>query len=201
MEKSESARSWTLRTLPGPARFLCAIFLISVSLAYAVALLFVFVQSEMRPAGIAEQFRGDGGTDARAEASGAGGLDDGGGDVNPDDPPGLGHEWKSRHAGMRFAKPLREMILTTHVHLLSISMLFFLVGALFSAASFPERGKPWILGAGFAGLIGGYAAMWATRYLHPGFSAAVFACGALQAMALSTQILFCLWDLSPMRHP
>jgi hypothetical protein len=185
-----------LRGLPPPLRVLCAAYLITLGLAYAVALLFIFAESGMTPKGIATQFRGGTGQAANdavpapeAEASEA--VED----EAEESMPALGQEWQARTREMRFPKPFKEMILTTHLHMLSISGILFLVGALFACSSFPERAKGWIIAAGFAGLALDYACMWGVRYAGPGFSTGVFLFGFMQSLSLSAQMLASLRDL------
>ncbi|HKP94540.1 MAG TPA: hypothetical protein VJ385_02165 [Fibrobacteria bacterium] len=187
-----------LRALPPALRVLCAGFLISLGLAYAVALLFVFVQSGMKPKGISEQFRGGSGEPAAGEAPAGDGASAQAEDPDAgagEDLPSLGREWKSRDQGMKFPKPLKEMILTTHLHMLSISGILLLVGAIFACSSFPEKAKPWIIAAGFAGLALDYACMWGVRYASEAFSAGVFAFGFTQSLSLAVQMLAGLKDL------
>lgn len=175
-----------LRRLPADLRLLCLGFLLTLGLAYGVALLFVFVQTEMKPAGIEEQFRGT--PEDRPPAPAAGAEEEG--------VPSLSGEWRARSQGLRFPKPLKEMILTTHLHLLSISMILLLVGAIFACSAFPAAGKPWIIAAGFAGLVLTYACMWGVRYLDPALSAGVYLGGLLQAGSLLTQAAASLFDLA-----
>jgi hypothetical protein len=184
-------------------RILCAGYLITLGLAYAVALLFVFAESGMTPKGIATQFRGGTGDVADDAGAAATSVGDAAGPeavtaeavAAEDSLPALGREWQARTREMRFPKPLREMILTTHLHLLSISGILFMVGALFACSSFPERAKGWVIAAGFAGLALDYACMWGVRYAGPGFSAGVFVFGLLQSLSLGTQMLAGLKDL------
>lgn len=182
-----------LRTLPPPWRVLAAGFLINLGVAYAVALLFVFVQSEMKPSGIRSQFNGTPEDAAPAAVPADPAQEEP--ELGEGEPPGLGEEWRARRAGLKFPKSLKEMILTTHLHLLSISSILLLVGALFSLSSFPEAAKSWVIAAGFAGLILTYACMWAVRYGHPAFSTGVFLFGLLQALSLTAQMGVSLKDL------
>jgi hypothetical protein len=187
-----------LRGLPPVLRVLCAGYLISLGLAYAVALLFVFTESGMTPKGIGAQFRGG---PAASGPAPEGALPPPDGDealaepAPEDEVPALGREWRTRDQEMRFPKPLREMILTTHLHLLSISGILFLVGAIFACSSFPERAKGWVIAAGFAGLVLDYACMWGVRYAGPAFAPGVFCFGLLQTLALALQMLAGLKDL------
>lgn len=184
-----------LRTLPAPWHVLATGFLLSLGLAYAVALLFVFVQSEMKPSGIRDQFNGT----AEDAAAPAGSANEASAlpetEAGEGDAPGLAEEWRTRGAGLKFPKSLKEMILTTHLHLLSISVILLLVGSIFSLSSFPEHAKPWVIAAGFAGLVFTYASMWTVRYGHPAFSTGVFLFGLLQAISLTTQMGASLKDL------
>jgi hypothetical protein len=174
-----------LRALPPALRVLGAGYLITLGLAYAVALL--------------AQYRGGaGGTNAGAGADGAEsdlGAADPQASIAEDSLPSLGREWETRDQGMEFPKPFKEMILTTHLHLLSISGILLLVGALFAFSSFPERAKAWIIAAGFAGLALDYACMWGLRYAGPGFAGGVFLFGFLQSLSLAVQMLSSLKDL------
>jgi hypothetical protein len=197
-----------LRALPPPFRLLCAGYLVTLGLAYAVALLFVFAESGMTPKGIETQFRGGAGpTAGNGTADALGGepslaqgeeaAAEAGGDAvaAEDSLPSLGREWQEQTRGMRFPKPFKEMILSTHLHLLSISGILFLVGGLFACSSFPERAKGWVIAAGFAGLALDYACMWGVRYAGPGFSAGVFLFGFAQSLSLAIQMLASLKDL------
>jgi hypothetical protein len=192
-----------LRALPPALRVLGAAFLISLGLAYAVALLFVFVQSGMTPRGISAQYRGNGADAPAGEAAESEGpalglpQEEGASRAAGEEEavPRLGSEWKARDQGMKFPKPLKEMILTTHLHLLSISGILFMVGMLFACSSFPERLKPWIIAAGFAGLALDYACMWGVRYGSAGFGIGVFAFGLIQSLAMAIQMLAGLKDL------
>jgi hypothetical protein len=181
-----------LRGLTPPLRILCASYLITLGLAYAVALLFVFAESGMTTKGIATQFRGGTGRAADEDAA-ASPVEEAA--AAEDSMPALNHEWQARTREMRFPKPLKEMILSTHLHMLSISGILFLVGALFACSSFPERAKGWVIAAGFAGLGLDYACMWGVRYAGPGFSAGVFLFGFAQSLSLGTQMLAALRDL------
>jgi hypothetical protein len=198
-----------LRALPPTLRVLCAGFLISLALAYAVALLFIFVQSGMTPKGISAQYRGNAddtpvgnppvdealGAPAGAKAGAPTGESpetEGGEDGGV---PSLRHEWKARDQDMKFPKPLKEMILTTHLHMLSISGILFLVGGIFAFSSFPERIKSWIIITGFAGLALDYACMWGVRYAGGAFAAGVFVFGFVQSLSLAVQMAASLKDL------
>ncbi|MDQ3002422.1 MAG: hypothetical protein M3Y08_14330 [Fibrobacterota bacterium] len=180
-----------LRRLPQSLKILSAAFLLSLGLAYAVALLFVFVQTDMKPAGISSQFRGTSETAAPQASPSNTAVDE----TDEAAVPALPEEWNNRSAGMRFPKSLKDMILTTHLHLLSISMVLFLVGGIFAFSSFPEKAKGPVIAAGFAGLVLTYACMWAVRYASDAFSPGVFLFGLVQACALALQFLASLRDL------
>lgn len=183
-----------LRRLPAAQRTLAIGFLISLGLAYAVALLFVFVQSELKPSGIESQYRGSPeSSDLRQTQDMQNAQDDA--EAGEAAVPALGDEWKNRSAGMTFPKSLKEMILTTHLHMLSISLILFLLGGIFVFSSFPERFKATVIASGFLGLVLTYACMWALRYWSGAFSAGVFLFGTVQALSIAVQFLVSLRDL------
>jgi|GEM_PF-5290417 len=177
-----------LRALPPVFRALAVGFLISLGLAYAIALLFVFVETDMTSKGITSQYRGGAGDGIGEDVS----VFSAEGEENP---PRLREEWASRNQGLKFPKPLKEMILTTHLHMLSISTILLLVGAIFACSSFPERGKTWIIAAGFLGLVLDFSCMWGVRYIGHGFSLGVFFFGSIQSLSLALQMLVALVDL------
>lgn len=184
----------------GPAhRTLATAFLLGLGLAYAVALLFVFVKTEMKPSGISTQFRGSEESnvhnDAALENQSDAQLENDAQIEDESEIPGLDREWKAISTGMRFPKSLTDMILTTHLHLLAISMILFLIGGVFSFSTFPEKGKASIIALGFLGLFGTYACMWAVRYLNGGFSLGVYFFGLLEALSITIQCLYSLKDL------
>ncbi len=193
MEKLGKMVKIELRHLGSAHRTLAIGFLTCLALAYAVALLFVFVQSDMRPTGITTQYRGGpGSTSSQTE------------DSNPSTalsesdestPATLKDEWKSRSRGMKFPKSLKDMILTTHLHMLAISLILFLLGGIFSFSAFPEKAKVGVIAAGFFGLVATYACMWGLRYASPAFSVGVFLFGMLQASAICLQFAVSMRDL------
>ncbi len=187
MEKIE------LRRLGSAHRTLAIGFLTCLALAYAVALLFVFVQSDMRPTGITAQYRGgQGPASSQTEDSNASPA------LSESDeaaPATLTDEWKSRSRGMKFPKSLKDMILTTHLHMLAISLILFLLGGIFSFSAFPEKAKVGVIAAGFFGLVATYACMWGLRYASPAFSVGVFLFGMLQASAICLQFAVSMRDL------
>lgn len=183
-----------LRRLPAAQRTLAIGFLISLGLAYAVALLFVFVQSELKPSGIESQYLGSPESDDRPQTQDMQDAHEEGEGMEAA-VPALSDEWKNRSAGMTFPKSLKEMILTTHLHMLSISLILFLLGGIFVFSSFPERYKAPVIAAGFIGLVFTYASMWALRYGSGAFSAGVFIFGLVQALSIALQFLASLRDL------
>ncbi len=77
-------------------------------------------------------------------------------------------------------KPLRELIITTHNHLLGLSTIFFLVGFLFLHTSYFSPGLRLVLAAEpLLSLLLTFVAMWLTRFVADWFAYLVFLGGVL----------------------
>lgn len=78
------------------------------------------------------------------------------------------------------AKPLRELIITTHNHLLGLAAVFVLVGFLFLHTGVFGMGWRMVLAAEpLLSLLFTFVAMWLTRFVDPRFSYAVMLGGLL----------------------
>ncbi len=90
--------------------------------------------------------------------------------------------------------PIRALAQTTHAHLLSFAMLFFLTGAIFSFTSYPL----WV--RGFFGpftlvvQVAEIACWWLSR-LNPFFTLLILVLGGLVALGLCVHVLGTLYDL------
>jgi len=171
-----------LNKIPGTQRVLTIFFLITLLISFTVAMGFIFVSTDMTTKGIETLYRG-------GEENNQPRI------TEEEEISSFTNEWKNRNAGMKFAKSLKEMILTTHLHLLSISMLLFLIGGIFSLSTFPQHLKNHIIAAGFLSLLGDYACMWGVRYITAGFSVGVYIFGFVQSSMIYLQVGWSLNDL------
>jgi len=90
-------------------------------------------------------------------------------------PGGLSGEFRGTDADassmdMKFEKSPREMYTLLHNHVLSLSILFFLVGAIFNFSSIP--GTPWkalLMVEPFVAIVTTFGGLWLLRFVSPGF--------------------------------
>ena len=91
-----------------------------------------------------------------------------------------------------------KLIHIHHVHIFSLSMLFFLVGAIFSLTRLPERMKTVFILFPFLGMILDLTSFWLLVFISPIFTwfAIVFgACMALSFFLLIGRPLYEMWVL------
>lgn len=119
-------------------------------------------------------------------------------------PAGVARQYRGDGAGaseeaMHFAKSFAEMLALTHTHLLALAAVFSLSGlALVLTERVPVGWKRWLIVEPFVALLVSFAALWATRYLHPAFGTLVVLSGALMAVTFYLQtglVLRELWGL------
>jgi len=97
--------------------------------------------------------------------------------------PGLKSEWDQRATGMRFHKPLREMILTTHLHVMAISLIYLAITLILLYSTRPGILHIVLPSTAFLGLLLDYGCMWLTRYFWHGFSTWVVLFGAVHMVS------------------
>lgn len=107
----------------------------------------------------------------------------------------LGNEHLEDVEIMRFKKGNREMLTTTHTHILSMSFIFFLLGAVLLTTSLPSKLKTFLLIEPFLSVIltfGGIYFLWLgvgwMKYL-------VILSGSLMTFSFTFSITVILWQL------
>jgi hypothetical protein len=71
---------------------------------------------------------------------------------------------------MKFAKSPLELAQTTHNHVLSISLLFAVLGAFLLCVEMPARARRFLILEGFVSIVTTFASLWLVRYVSPLFS-------------------------------
>jgi hypothetical protein len=71
---------------------------------------------------------------------------------------------------MKFAKSPLELAQTTHNHVLSISLLFAVLGALLLCVEISARARRFLILEGFLSIVTTFASLWLLRYVSPLFS-------------------------------
>jgi hypothetical protein len=81
-----------------------------------------------------------------------------------------------------YPKPVSELFITTHNHVLVFSFIFFFVGGIFYFNSIVNgRIKQFLIIEPFISTIISFSSLWGVRFLHPGF---------VYVMALSSSLIY-----------
>ncbi|MEA3245131.1 MAG: hypothetical protein U9Q74_03135 [Gemmatimonadota bacterium] len=160
----------TWAAMPRTARVLAAWVVIVLAVGYTTSLVFVYHTTGLTPGGAAERYRG---TDAVGATGGT-----------PADAP------------MQFPKPLGEMLLSTHTHVLTMAMIFVITGAGLVLCEWPsERWRRWLIGEPFAAILVSFASIWLMRYVDPRWAWLLFASSTLMAVTFYAQVIIILGAL------
>ncbi len=141
---------------PASYRMLVAAFTLTVTVAFLLGMFFIEKNTDFTPGGVAEHFRG-----------------------NVDKESAVTQE-------MKFAKSIREMVLTTHNHLFGLSIVFFLLGFLFLKAG---KQAPWRTALSLElifSLWTTFGGIWLVRFFHAAFVYLVI----LSSTIMSASFLF-----------
>lgn len=93
---------------------------------------------------------------------------------------------------------LAKLVQEHHVHLFSLSMLFLIIGALFSFTKFPEPLKALFVAAPFLGMFLDFAGLWLTVFSSPAFGWLTVIFGGFMAVSffmLIARPLYEMWVL------
>jgi hypothetical protein len=98
---------------------------------------------------------------------------------------------------------LLQLARVSHVHLLGISIIFVLTGAIFSLSVTPIWFRVAVLVVPYLAIIMDIGSWWATKYYDPIFAYIVLIGGAFMGLAMACQILVSLWDMwiAPLTAP
>ncbi len=150
-----------LYALPLHVRQLLTAFLITVSIGFTLGAFFVEHTTSLDPPGIAERFKG-------TEEMG----------IDIDSLP-EGRELQAE-------KSKSDLLNITHTHILALSMVFLLVGGIFSYTTIlPAWLKSFVLIEPFVSLVATFGGMWLVRYGSAGWSWLLAASGLLMFACFS----------------
>ncbi len=90
---------------------------------------------------------------------------------------------------------LAQLARVSHVHLLGVSIIFLLTGAIFALAELPTGLKLALLCIPYVSILMDIGSWWGTKFLSPVFAYIVIAGGALMGLALAAQIFISLWQM------
>lgn len=92
-------------------------------------------------------------------------------------------------------KSLLELLETTHFHLFSQPVVFFIIGHIFLLSALPRRLKAAIVGVSFAAIACEIAAPWLIVYAAPAFAALKLASSATLTLCLLTELGVSLYEM------
>jgi len=116
-------------------------------------------------------------------------------------PPGIESRYRganpdSAAGAMQFPKSFAEMLTITHTHLLSMAVIFVLMGlGVALCERVADRWKRLLISEPFAALLVSFAAMWLMRYADPRFSWLLEASSSVLAVTFYVQAYLILREL------
>lgn len=170
-----TVESLTLRTLPPAVRRLALAFLLTVTVGFTLGVFFVDHTTKSKPSGIAERYRGS-------------------------ESMGVDIEQLPADHDIQYEKSASEILNITHTHILSLGMLFLLVGGIFSLATgIPPALKSFLVIEPFVSLLLTFGGMYLLRYHHPAWSWMIAASGALMTACFYAMIVISVRQLASRR--
>lgn len=161
----------TVRELPRPLRHLLAAFLLTSMIGFTLGAFLVDHTTNTTPSGIGERFRGSEGM-------------------------GIDLEQMPAEREIQYEKSPSEMLNVTHTHLLALSMLFLLTGAIFSlTVGVRPIIKSFLILEPFVSLIVTFGGMWLLRYHHPAWGYVIAASGVLMAGCYYVMVVVGVYQL------
>ena len=80
----------------------------------------------------------------------------------------------------KYPKPIMELITTTHNHILSLTLIFLVIGGIFYFnSSSSSRMKTFLIAEPFISIITTFGGIWLMRFVHPAFVYLVIPSGIL----------------------
>lgn len=160
-----------LEELPHILKLLLTAFLLTVSIGYFLGAFFVEHTTRMNPDGMTERFKG-------TEALG----------IDLDEfPP---------EREIQYEKSESDLYNITHTHILSLSMLFVLVGTIFAfTRTLPKWLKSFCIVEPFLSILVTFGGMWFLRFHQPWWSYIIAISGTLMTTCFTVMVLISLWEM------
>lgn len=91
--------------------------------------------------------------------------------------------------------PYERLAESSHNHIISIGIMFFLVGVIFFYSSFSTWLKTALYTVSFGSIITDIGSWWLTKMISPVFAYVIFLMGILMALAFALQIIGSLYEI------
>jgi hypothetical protein len=96
----------------------------------------------------------------------------------------------------KYPKPVSELLITTHNHILSLTLIFLVIGGIFYFNSSITGGlKTFLIAEPFVSILTTFGGIWLIRFVHPAFSYLVIISGILMYGCYFTMAGVLLYEL------
>ena len=96
----------------------------------------------------------------------------------------------------KYPKPVSELLITTHNHILSLTLIFLIIGGIFYFNSSITGGlKTFLIAEPFVSILTTFGGIWLIRFVHPAFSYLVIISGILMYGCYFTMAGVLLYEL------
>lgn len=163
-QHSRTLHDVTLRSLPAPLRQLLLAFLLAAAAGFTLGVFFVDHTTDAAPAGIAERYRG-------SEAM------------------GIDIERLPADREIQYEKSSSELLNITHTHIISLGVVFLLVGGIFTFTTGVRPAlKSFLIIEPFVSLVLTFGGMWLVRFHHPAWAWMIAASGVLMTVCFYAMV-------------
>jgi len=153
-----------LQTWPTRYRKLIAVFISVAFTGFLIGVIFLEVTTHMTANGIVTQYKG------------------------------VSKEQMSQVEEMKFPKPAKDMLVTTHNHIMGLSTLFAVVGFLFLHTGDGEKWRMYVAAEPLISLVVTFGGLWIVRYLWSPFVYVVLLSGILMVSTFAWMCLSILYN-------
>lgn len=101
---------------------------------------------------------------------------------------GIAEHYRGNEEELIYPMEFGDLVSTSHTHLITMSLMFMILGTILMITSASDSAKKWIIGIAFFAIFLDIGSIWLTRYVAPQFAALVMVAGLL--MAISFLFLF-----------
>lgn len=158
-----------LYRLKNPLRSLFLIFTLVLTCGVSVGIVYIYHTTQMTPKGTVERYNG-----SDLELT----------------------EEEDFDIPENYAKPFSELLITTHNHINSLSLLFFIFGLVFSGSTLIGGfWKTFLMTETLVAVLTTFGSIWAMRYIHPSFAFITIGSGILMYSSFYVMSAAVLWEL------
>jgi hypothetical protein len=99
----------------------------------------------------------------------------------------------------KYPMPVKELLITTHNHILSFTMIFGVLGVLIQfSRKVPEKWVTFLSVEPFLSIVFTFGSMWGIRFVHDGFVWLMFLSSSFMYLSFYTMIFIIIRELLPL---